>query len=774
MSSERAENLVACVKDELQGFRLGQVQIISTLEELRAQFGYATTASIHPILNRVGLIAERRLLLRETGGYRLNPSRETAWVLGVLSGGGSVDVDKGKVALTSQDDQLLKAFKTNTEAILPVEIRINSYPSSGTINKEARFDDRRISRVLGDFRGGAWTQTIQDKHNWLLEDHQFIWGFLEGLSEVCGSVNRKGITFWTHRFEVAEFLSELMIKVGLGRPSVLKKEGGQRIRGIVIRNPQDKKEFAVNVWLNRLIRDKALEKFRSTDEQIKVANKKPKIRKPRDEKSNQYFGKRNNLISYIKDELARYKAGELSALSSSEELRRRFGYVDVSAINRHLRLTGLGQERRQTDALTRPKAEFKRVRKSEGHLIAPSMDWAWMMGILAMGGSVAESGVISFTNRFPELREVIQLKGEDLFHVNMRPPRLYGDAKSPTLVFSSVKIARELGDFTKDAWVETILERHSWIFQNYPYRWAFLEGIFETQGRIYTNFRKRFENIRLNALSNKSTNFLARLLVTLGIEDPSVVRNKYTHDGVTGLDIHTLKDVRMFAQNIHSVVTDTELRLQSLRTLPEVGFTTGVRKYSDADLLVEWSKAKAILEHDPSLSELDILNRLGLISCNYRTFVDRFGRIEQNSNVALARRRINDEIEAQSVSPSFSDIEIIEAKEAFDQYQDSKRSLVPKPTIKGYDAKREKLVSLGNQNVRDLLSPREWMIIDQVFGLEGDGRGSLNALASDLGLSRARIYQIKDKALVKVFLGKSRLERGEMKRSLKALRLGII
>src|SRR3989344_1840001 len=120
---ERVAALVAFAKKEVERFNAGEVESISTLMELAKRFGYAETGGggvITKVLQRAGL-SEARRLARETALVEVTeseiviPSKEWAWMLGVLSAGAYLR--PGKIQMTRADAQLLRAFKTNGEAL---------------------------------------------------------------------------------------------------------------------------------------------------------------------------------------------------------------------------------------------------------------------------------------------------------------------------------------------------------------------------------------------------------------------------------------------------------------------------------------------------------------------------------------------------------------------------------------------------------------------------------------------------------------------------------
>lgn len=341
--------------------------------------------------------------------------------------------------------------------------------------------------------------------------------------------------------------------------------------------------------------------------------------------------RRYDLISYVQDEMSRYKTGELGILLSAEELRAKFGYSDKHSVWLNLRKAGLSKERQELKRqIKEPIRQIKDVGLTEGEFIYPSMEWSWMMGILATGGCVAKDGAVSFSKSDETLREAIKSRGERLFGKNSRsqPPSVGG--KSPKLVFQSIRFAEALGNFTRDEWVSTMLNRHNWILRDNKYIWSFLEGIFETSGDVVVSKGKKFEVILLRTVYRNSANFLAELLVSVGIGDPKIRASKHAKQGISGIRIDSLADVIYFAKNIHSVRPKREERLSYYRSL-DIG-QQAIKPYLD-----EWNKIILVLGHVPSKREIIMLYKLGLTKYGPKVYTRRYGKREGQTNFLIAK-----------------------------------------------------------------------------------------------------------------------------------------
>lgn len=603
--SARAQELIDFTRNELDCFRSGELLRISTDEELKTRFGYATVGSFHPLLQKAGLVTERRALFLETGGERLSHSAEAAWILGVLSGRGSVG-NNGKICLLTQNEEFADAFKSVGDSLFRVDMRILPKIIEGKEYREARFDDRRVTRMLGDFKKeDGWTQTMREKHQWALENEEFMWRFLEGYCEARGVVDRKGLTIGTGSTEVADFLTELIQKLGLEQPHILKKSG--KLRGIAIRNPQDIEKIAKCIHTHNPEKEKALDMYRVPHENI-----------------------------------------VFSAPSNGDKKQRKSHIGKAS--------------KPETDQVMESK-QIEELPIHEDELITPSLEWAWMMGIIAGGGNISSSGRISFMQKEEKLRVAIKSRGERLFGINANIPPLYVTIRTPTIEFNTTKYARALGNFTRDAWVETILNRHAWMTRDNRYMWAFLEGIFETKGHFDRIPRKKHDNLELNTGYLSSANFLAELLVRVGIENPKIRTANYAREGIAGVVIASLKDIKHFAAHVHSVIPNVEGQLAFYRDVDPEQLSKVV---TPEDIIKEWSRITTILGHTPTRRDVNLLKTLGLTEFGEYFYTSRFDSSDSKKNFTTAQENLVREAQNYKFEWEAEELEITRNK--YDEY----------------------------------------------------------------------------------------------------------
>ena len=98
-----------------------------------------------------------------------NPER-SAWILGVLCGGGSIK--DGNITLTSSDQKFIDHFHAHFSShydTLPKPIQIIHRENR---NNQYQFNayNKNITDKLGDLRKNEWFNTIVKNHLWVLQD----------------------------------------------------------------------------------------------------------------------------------------------------------------------------------------------------------------------------------------------------------------------------------------------------------------------------------------------------------------------------------------------------------------------------------------------------------------------------------------------------------------------------------------------------------------------------------------------------------------------------
>lgn len=230
----RKQQLINFVQEEISKFQSGEAQRISTNEELRSRFGYARIGSFYHAFQTAGLIEDRRKIKEQGGQHKesITPSQEWAWMIGVLAGGGHNSLKTGAISVTEYDTVFLQTIKSTGERLMGIHGNIHPLRTTeeGATYKAVNFHSNAVSRQLGDLRRDRWFRTIIDKHPWILKNQRYIASFIEGIFDtraIIGSGNV--IIFSTSYPEIANFLSELLIRLGIENPLPRYKEKAVKI-----------------------------------------------------------------------------------------------------------------------------------------------------------------------------------------------------------------------------------------------------------------------------------------------------------------------------------------------------------------------------------------------------------------------------------------------------------------------------------------------------------------------------------------------------------------
>lgn len=332
------------------------------------------------------------------------------------------------------------------------------------------------------------------------------------------------------------------------------------------------------------------------------------------ERQGQVLGSRmaQNLASFVHEEIINFRAGEISSIIPIEELITKFGY-SRGYISRILRITGLREERQAIQAENTRLAE----------IFTPSSELAWILGVLAGGGSVdRNNGEISLGRSREGLDSTFISVGEKLFKLNVRYKNLMigGEKECQRPRFFDISLARALGDLRVDGWPHTILERYSWIFKNEAYMWVFLTGIFDTRVSVEVGKNRQ---MKFNSINPAAISFMLDLFSRVGIRRPFVT---YSEGKLSRVTIKNIKDLKFIAENIHSYVPDKE---EKLRLLRKQSLKDGYeRALSGNEVIAEWTRlCSEVLGHVPTCQEINWLYRQGKTKWTSTTYAYHFGKI---------------------------------------------------------------------------------------------------------------------------------------------------
>lgn len=351
-------------------------------------------------------------------------------------------------------------------------------------------------------------------------------------------------------------------------------------------------------------------------------------------------GRMEQVVDTVRDELVRFRSGELKALSTNVDLINMFGYSSVSSILRILRPQGLLEERR----IVRHERAIRRL--------SPSPEVAWLLGVLG-GGHVyygKNKGAVYLDHSDLGLRNKFAAVGEQIFGVNAS---LYESQNR--VHFSDSYTARALGDFRSSHWPETIINRFGWIMSNPYYAWRFTEGVFDRRGAIYAG--KRNHKVIFTTTHQNVASFLAETLAKLGVSRPRLWHTIREKEGMGGVVVSNIPDLKLISDNIHSCIDWKEERLRFYRELPTQAKMVVSINPSNQEVMDEWRRLAIMLSHPPSFPEIQKLKRARRTRFFPEVYKKRFGRTEKGRSYALASRTLNNLIFIQNINEALSEYE---------------------------------------------------------------------------------------------------------------------
>jgi len=319
------------------------------------------------------------------------------------------------------------------------------------------------------------------------------------------------------------------------------------------------------------------------------------------------------LVSFAKEEVGKFRTGEMGRISSYKELGVKFGCSTATAFN-YLNKKGMTEERRL----------IKKEIRSE--TLVPSPTLAWMIGVLAGGGEVRlrkGSERISLSSDDKVFLEKFKSTGEELFQSNAVTYKRYiqkGGKEYIQILFCNQKMALTLGNLSRIQWPHTICDRHDWIFKDRRYVWSFLEGLFEPRGSIIIKPKQRRRAIIFGTSYLHVANFIANLLVRVDVKNPMLVGCTRAREGISGVAIYNLPDIKIFVDNIHSQSPKKEERLELLRNLPRRVIP------SNEEFIKEWVYLKDLLGRTPSFNEIQEFKKEGKTKYTPDAYSYRFGK----------------------------------------------------------------------------------------------------------------------------------------------------
>lgn len=588
---------------------------------------------------------------------KLTPSPELAWIIGTLSGKGTVDVRTGQVSPGNQADQVQKEFVQLGEQIFGITIPYRPLRSSlegvSVVHLVPSFFNTRIARALGNLSRTQFPSTIADNHAWILQDPTHALKYTEGLFEVRGKIYKrsegesKDILFQTSYLHVSEFIANVLTKLDVN-PTIIRVRIGvqQRTKGVTVSTLREQKRFA------EFIHSKDPEKEAKLDELRKISLGKAQTRvRSRDELIGEWK-KMTDLLGFppnvneidilLREGKTRwshqaytYWFGETGKRKSFSAARRELiSITNPELVQKQLEVI---TKRHQSSAVISQKraerlnnVEERERRQAElDQTLQPSQILAWILGLLASGGHIdLKNGKIAFASSDQSLQKAfIDLAG-NLFRTNLRWQPVKSKAGERLIPqYNNTRIARGLGDLRRSIWPATIVERHSWLFESPNYKWAFLSGVFDDKGY----FLPTRGGLIIPTSHRNVANFLTELMVSVGIQKPLIIGSSSRNEGVQGVAITNLMDLQKFAENIDSRIPKKAEMLKFYRE------GTGKKQRNQApidenEMIAEWRCIYETLGHIPNVTDITMLYAEGKTRWSVGVYARVFGGTGTNKS----------------------------------------------------------------------------------------------------------------------------------------------
>lgn len=181
------------------------------------------------------------------------PSQETAWILGMLVGAGSVIKSRKygphTITFTNRDPYIRQAFKNSGERIFETHGFETERADKNT--KSVVFHTTAYATALGNFFRQERAYTIRKKHGWVLHP-TYIDSFTSGVFDARGHLivteDKKRVTFYTTHREIADAYRRMLIGLGIKYAKIIKNPSApNEVKGVAISNIKDLKIFAEHI-----------------------------------------------------------------------------------------------------------------------------------------------------------------------------------------------------------------------------------------------------------------------------------------------------------------------------------------------------------------------------------------------------------------------------------------------------------------------------------------------------------------------------------------------
>lgn len=117
------------------------------------------------------------------------PSKNFAYFLGALAGDGYVSKKALILSVTQKDFAL--HFKDVGQSLFDMEASFYHRKSDNPNHSDVysvTFFSRDLAQWIGNFKGGSWHKTIEEKYSWILEKDYYKVSFFNGYFDSEGSV----------------------------------------------------------------------------------------------------------------------------------------------------------------------------------------------------------------------------------------------------------------------------------------------------------------------------------------------------------------------------------------------------------------------------------------------------------------------------------------------------------------------------------------------------------------------------------------------------------
>lgn len=594
-------------------------------------------------------------------------SPDMAWIMGTLSGHRLVHNKTGHISLGNKNEQVQHEFIRLGEQVFGVEI---PYRPVWT-NKDNKpitylapsFYSISIARGLGDLSRTQFHRTIREKHNWILEDQTCTLRYTEGLFEARGNIYKrfesesKDIMLQTSIPYAADFIAEVLTKLGV-TPTIIKMRRGPELitKGVTISTLPEQKKFAELIHSVDPKKEEQLEEFRNASLEGVITRVKSK-----DELINEWR-KMTNILGHPpnsseirnlrKEGITKWASQTYTSWFGETGKDKRFSVVRkqlISIVNPELILQRLDAQAKRNQrkikvSLTRERKlrrdrERKQRQAELDQALQPSRELAWVLGILGVGGNVnLENGSITLSSSIQTLQDAYINTAGNLFRTNLTWQTISSESGEYQIPqFNNTLIARRLGDLRRSNWPTTITEKHSWLIENQDYIWSFLSGIFDDKGLFSgTNSHELIIPTSYRPVAN----FITKLMVDVGIQNPAILKRSRGKDGVQSVAICNIKDLKIFANNVHSVIPTKEQQLECIR-INNTRKSRATPQMDENEMIVEWRRLYELLGHPPNVTDINELRYEGNTKWSAGVYARVFGATRTNKGRSYKQALVN-------------------------------------------------------------------------------------------------------------------------------------